>query len=226
MTARARAGNAISPMPRLCIFMRSGVWRAGSANNSISKMRTFRRVKSRRRSAPNVIEIRVGDDVSRWRHCHIRPHACGAAYWPFFTVSIQRHVLDIRWNYCLHVQIGQNNNRCTTIFHKFVCYFSLSILPAKLVAALLWVARVTADLAGNNGSLPPGLWLTSPAGWLPRTGISPGALRSAIEYGLPLPFTFTILRRTQLTYIKSLFTAFYFFQFYLNLFMCIFPTMA
>ena len=33
--------------------------------------------------------------------------------------------------------------------------------------------------------IPPGLWLTSPAGWLPRTGISSGTLRSVIEYGLP-----------------------------------------
>ena len=37
---------------------------------------------------------------------------------------------------------------------------------------------------GGNGSLPPGLWLTSPAGWLPRTGISSGTLRSVIEYGM------------------------------------------
>ena len=35
---------------------------------------------------------------------------------------------------------------------------------AKLVAALLRVAGVTAGLAESNGSLPPGLWLTSPAG--------------------------------------------------------------
>jgi len=49
---------------------------------------------------------------------------------------------------------------------------------AKLVAALLWVARVSAGLAESNGSLPPGLWLASPAGWLPRTGISSGTLRS------------------------------------------------
>jgi len=47
------------------------------------------------------------------------------------------------------------------------------------------VARVTAE---SNGSLPLGLWLTSPAGWLPRTGISSGILRSVIEYGLPLHF--------------------------------------
>jgi len=33
----------------------------------------------------------------------------------------------------------------------------------KLVAALLRVARVTVGLVESNGSLPPGLWLTSPA---------------------------------------------------------------
>jgi len=56
------------------------------------------------------------------------------------------------------------------------------------VAALLRVAMVTAGLAKSNGSLPSGLWLTSPAGYLPRTGISSGTLRSVIEYGLSLPF--------------------------------------
>jgi len=49
-------------------------------------------------------------------------------------------------------------------------------------------AYVTAGFAESNGSLPPGLWLTSPAGWLTRTGISSGTLCSAVEYGLPLPF--------------------------------------
>jgi len=59
---------------------------------------------------------------------------------------------------------------------------------AKLVAALLRVAGVTAGLAESNGSLPPGLWLTSPAGWLQGTGISSETLRWVIEYGLLLPF--------------------------------------
>jgi len=44
---------------------------------------------------------------------------------------------------------------------------------------------VTAGLVESNGSLPPGLWLTSPAGWLPRTEISCWTLRSVIECGLP-----------------------------------------
>ena len=47
------------------------------------------------------------------------------------------------------------------------------------------------------GSLPPGLWLTSPAGWLPRTGISSGTLRSAIEYWLPLLFYFWLFTLSQ-----------------------------
>ena len=55
-------------------------------------------------------------------------------------------------------------------------------------ASVHQVARVIAGLAESNGSLPPGLWLTSPAGWLPRTRISSGTLRSAIECGLTLPF--------------------------------------
>ena len=45
-----------------------------------------------------------------------------------------------------------------------------------------------AGLAESNDSLPPCLWLTSPAGWLPRTGISSGTLRSVIEYGQPILF--------------------------------------
>ena len=57
---------------------------------------------------------------------------------------------------------------------------------AKLVAALFRVAGITAGLAKSDGSLPPGLSLTSPAGWLPRSGISSRILRSVIEYGLPL----------------------------------------
>ena len=39
-----------------------------------------------------------------------------------------------------------------------------SVHQAALVAALLRVANVTASLAEGNVSLPPGLWLTSPAG--------------------------------------------------------------
>jgi len=40
------------------------------------------------------------------------------------------------------------------------------------------VGEVTAGLVESNGSLQPGLWLWSPAGWLPRTRISSGTLHS------------------------------------------------
>jgi len=66
---------------------------------------------------------------------------------------------------------------------------------AKMVAALLRVAGVTAGLVESNGSLPLGLWLTSPAGWLPRTGISSGTLGSVIEYGLTFTFLYVPARR-------------------------------
>jgi len=55
-------------------------------------------------------------------------------------------------------------------------------------ASVHQAAKFVAGLAESNGSLPPGLWLTSTAGWLPRTGISSGTLRSVIKYGLRLPF--------------------------------------
>ena len=56
----------------------------------------------------------------------------------------------------------------------------------KLVAVLLRVVGVTAGLAKSNGSSPSSLWFTSPACWLPRTGISSGTQCLVIEYGLPL----------------------------------------
>ena len=56
---------------------------------------------------------------------------------------------------------------------------------AKLVAVLLRVGRVTVGLAESYGSLLLGVWLMSPAGWLPRTGISFRTLCSVVRYGLP-----------------------------------------
>ena len=80
------------------------------------------------------------------------------------------------------------SRRCrVTVLGKMFTSIVLVHQEAKSLAALLRVAAVTAGLAESNGSLPPGLWLTSPAGWLPRTWISSGTLRSVIEYGLPLP---------------------------------------
>jgi len=71
---------------------------------------------------------------------------------------------------------------------------------AKLVADLFRVARETAGPAESNGSLPPGLWFTSPAGWPPRTGISSGTLRSVIKYGRPLPLIYPLPQTTTTLY--------------------------
>ena len=61
-------------------------------------------------------------------------------------------------------------------------------------------------LAASNGSLPPGLWLTSPAGCLPRTGISSGTLRSVIDYGLPLPFYFKVEEICDVEFLRCMIT--------------------
>ena len=59
-------------------------------------------------------------------------------------------------------------------------YWASVYQAARLVAALLGVTEVTAGLAESTGSLPLGLWLTSLAGWLPRTEISPGTGNRAL----------------------------------------------
>jgi len=48
-------------------------------------------------------------------------------------------------------------------------------------SSIIWYRTMDGDarrLAESNGSLPSSLWLRSPAGWLPRTGIRSGTLRS------------------------------------------------
>jgi len=64
-------------------------------------------------------------------------------------------------------------------------YPTASRLRFKPRSYCAWVQHAN----GSNGILSPGLWLTSPAGWLPRTGISSGTLRSVIEYGLSLLYS-------------------------------------
>jgi len=79
--------------------------------------------------------------------------------------------------------------RVTSLRQTVHTYHASVHQAAKLVAAFLRVAGVTAGLAESNGSLPPGLWLTSPAGWLPRTRISSGTLCSVISMGYLYLFT-------------------------------------
>ena len=58
----------------------------------------------------------------------------------------------------------------------------------------LWcfaAGKITTGLTESNGSLPPGLWLRSPAGWLARTRISSGPLHF-VRYRII--FTFFIVQ--------------------------------
>jgi len=64
------------------------------------------------------------------------------------------------------------------------------------IGTSLWAVKVTLGLAESNGSLLPRLWLTSSAGWLPRTGISSRTLCSAVNMGYLYLFTYTWLNKT------------------------------
>jgi len=90
--------------------------------------------------------------------------------------------------------------RVTVLGKLFLPTLCLCSPSSKTGSSPLNVARVTAGLAECNGySLPSGLWFTP--GWLPRTGISSGTLRSAVEYGLHLPFL-TFMLTTVLAVLK------------------------
>ena len=128
------------------------------------------------------------------------PWACGFCYGESRT-KILWCILNIGWLGSRVVSVldsgaegpgfkSQPRRWCNSLRQTVHTHCASVHQAAKLVAALLRVAVVIAGLAESNGSIPPGLWLTSPAGWLPRTGISSGTLRSVIEYGLHLPFTF------------------------------------
>ena len=120
---------------------------------------------------------------------HIRSSHCYAGQLAEFYDIVHIHLdgLVAEWLECwTQAQKGLGSN--CSLRQTIHTHHASVHQAAKLVAALLRVARVTAGLAESNGSLPPGLWLTSPAGWLPKTRISSGTLHSAVEYGLPLPF--------------------------------------
>ena len=94
-----------------------------------------------------------------------------SVYW---LVQFWRRRQQQQFHICklyLGMSVVVNCNWYCTLMDFFMYHASVH-QAAKLVAALLRVARVTAGLAESNGSLPLGLWLTSSAGWLPRTGIS------------------------------------------------------
>jgi len=76
------------------------------------------------------------------------------------------------WASCLHI--------CASINEQY------NLVPAN-GSWCSAAGEVTAGLAEGNGSLPPGLWLRSPASWLPRTGISSKPY-TRFEYGTIFTF--------------------------------------
>jgi len=62
----------------------------------------------------------------------------------------------------------------------------LGKLFTPIGASVHQAAKLVAGLAESNGSLLPGLWLKSPAGWLPRIGISFGKPVWAISWTRPV----------------------------------------
>ena len=77
------------------------------------------------------------------------------------------------WASCLHT--------CASVTKQY------NLVPANG----RWCSQageVTVGLVESNDSLPPGLWLRSPAGWLPRTGISSRTLDTRFEYETTLIF--------------------------------------
>jgi len=72
------------------------------------------------------------------------------------------------WVHIAAATLSGNSLRQTVHTHRVSVHQA-----AKVIAALLRITRVTTGLAESDGSLPPRLWLTSPAGWLTaRTRIS------------------------------------------------------
>jgi len=93
---------------------------------------------------------------------------------------------------------SQSRHRRITVLRKLFTPIVSVHQAAKLVAALLRVAGVTAGLAESNGSLayrPVGSMTDVTCRLTAKNRISSGTLRSAIEYGRPLPLrTSTVFR--------------------------------
>jgi len=77
-----------------------------------------------------------------------------AAEWVFFVCSVrlQNDLFCVEWVQIVVATLSGNSLRQTVHTHCASVHQA-----AKLVAALLRVARVTAGLAESNGNLPPGL---------------------------------------------------------------------
>ena len=72
--------------------------------------------------------------------------------------------------------LGQATYTCVPLSPSSIIWYR----PRGVISL---AGKVTADLVESNGSLPTGLWLMSPAGWLPRNRDQLRAPRSLIAYG-------------------------------------------
>jgi len=81
------------------------------------------------------------------------------------------------YSYCLPIYMFRFRLLLLCIIVLFIFIFTICTLSrcglSTWIKVLIWlqfdcnlIARATAGLAESNGSLPPGLWLKSPAGWL------------------------------------------------------------
>ena len=85
-----------------------------------------------------------------------------------------------------HQQVAGSNpgRRAAEWNPEQVVYTHVRLSLSSIIWSGQWaVGKVSTGVAESNGSLPPGLWLRSPVGWLPRTGISSGTLYACFEYG-------------------------------------------
>ena len=86
-----------------------------------------------------------------------RQGGCGR-HWEFVTFSLDAGGSVAEWLVCrTQEQKGLGSNRSRSLRQTVHTHHVSVHQAAKLVAALLRVARVTAGLAESNGSLPPGL---------------------------------------------------------------------
>jgi len=113
--------------------------------------------------------------------------------WSFMS-DFRGHSISVAPNSCNELLESLWNIETVDAFKNGLQTFLINLYSQRVTN--IFTPRCYASmgyLAESNGCLPPGLWLTPPAGWLPRTGISSGTPRSVIEYGLPLPFLLFIL---------------------------------
>jgi len=98
-------------------------------------------------------------------------------YWQDIRLAIYRsRVRVLAEHYCV-VALGKLYlHLCVSVTKQY------SLVPAKGMISL--AGKVTAGLVESNSSLPPGLWLMSPAGWLPRNRDQLRAQRSSWSFGV------------------------------------------